>query len=217
MTRRAMNLSACDPGISSGGLVSIDPSDGDRVHLSRSLGPSTAERRAATATAARILEMHLEKGWGDSEFLVADLLAQDWRQKFRSGLDEIELLRGPIDWFAIESFVDFHSKAKQMLRDRWKTPLVIGYALAELRARGITPESGRLIFQNASVLGNYGDDLADLKSRVKPYPDGVVVPGDSLIGSDHEASALMHARELSHQLAGEGSSASRSLPVLVAT
>lgn len=190
-----------DPGLGSGGLVAVDAADGDRVLLSRSLVPKKASLNEASEEARVLVASFGEPGWGDLEYLRADLRALRWVEFVLSVLDEVERDFAPPVAIAIESFVDQPSRAKKLIRNRWQTPHVIGILTAALRLRGYAPENGRVVYQNAGVvLTQLSTEIATLDARKKPFTDGVVVQGDSLVGNEHETRALAHALALAHRL-----------------
>jgi hypothetical protein len=191
-----------DPGLASGGLVLIDPRDGDRVLDSHSL----VERKGAVAAAkARAEELNGALGsWGDREFTAAALRSEDWCLRVKDFLEGLVEGHGPISYFAVESFTDQASRARQdkagLIRNRWQTPLSIGGLADVLRGFGAEVGNGRLIYQNAGVvLPQWRSELALLESRVRGQEAGVA-PDDHLVGNDHERKALVHALALALRL-----------------
>lgn len=210
MSTNAHTIGGIDPGLASGGFVVVKAARNEELVLfSRSLVPprgTVSEAKIVSSTARARLN-----GWGDREFIEADSRARAWVLIFLAAWAEFEAEHGEIEIFAIESFVDLHSKAKLMLKNRWHTPLVIGYLSAELRARGYTVENGRIVFQNPSTLAQFSYELASLDARKKPYPVDLVLRGDELVGNSHEARALAHALALANHLTAV--TTSPSIPV----
>jgi hypothetical protein len=194
-------IAGIDPGLASGGMVVIATGP-DRVIEAYSLVEKKG-RHAAAKSEARALAEPLD-GWSDAEFSAAALRAEQWRDQFATALDQFEAEHGAIDFFAVESFVDQRSRAREeknrLVKNRWQTPLVIGLLAAELEKRDISVRNQRLIYQNAGiVIRQWSAELAELKNRGKGSPD-LVVPGDHKISNDHQRKALVHALALSLRL-----------------
>ena len=159
---------------------------------------SLVEKRGAIAAAKSIYTEATPSEWGDKEFSVAALRATAWAEALINFLDQFEREQAPIDYFAIESFVDQRSRAREdknrLVRNRWQTPLVIGLVQAALARREVTVANGRLVYQNAGiVIRQQADEIARLKV-------GGFIPGDHLIKNDHQRKALAHALALSLRL-----------------
>ena len=194
----ARYVGGIDSGLDSGGLVVIDRSDRERVLLAVSLG----EQRGALARytkEARSLAGRFG-GWSDIEFIAAELRANAWIARLVAALDAFEAEHGEVACFGVESFIDQHQHAKRMMRNRWHTPFLMGKLSQELAERDVTPENGRLVYQNAGVvLPQFKDERARLKARRSNDRD-LVVPGDRQVTNDHLRSALSHALALSLRL-----------------
>ena len=193
-------LIGIDPGLGSGGLVGIDAANNDKVLYAHSLVPP----RKITLEAKREADEFLNSwgGWGDRQYLEAERRALWWLKEVKRALAEFSASFGEARAIAIESFVDQPSRAhKRLIRNGWQTPHVIGLMGAALRRLGYSPEAGNLVYQNAGVvLRQYNEEIAILSRRHRPYSDGLVAPGDSLIDNEHEIRALVHALALSHHL-----------------
>jgi hypothetical protein len=197
----AIYLVGIDPGFGSGGFVGVDATQSDQVVFSRSLVSKASQRKAHRERAQQLLERFGEPGWGDLEYTEADLQAEVWVDSVLDTLAEFSRDFAEPDLIAVESFVDQPSKAKKILKGRWKTPHTIGVLASALRPLGFTAENGRLVYQNAgTVLTQFSAELATLDQRKKPYADGVIVPGDRLVGNEHERRALVHALALSNHV-----------------
>jgi hypothetical protein len=210
-------LLGIDPGLRSGGIVALDQADHDRVLAAFSIVERSGDAKKALAEAKRISkELFGAKDWSDYEYTAASVRASVWIAAAAAALDEIEARFGPIVAVACESFVDQRSRAREeknrLLAKRWQTPHVIGRLEALLESRGIAVANGRLVYQNAGIVlqqlrneraiiaTDAGIVLENDSSPAKasdPRHDGLVCPGDSLIGNEHELSALLHALALS--------------------
>ncbi len=191
-----------DPGLASGGLVLLDAGDGDRVLGSHSL----VEARGAVSKARGEAEDLAAAwgNWGDLQFTSAALRSEAWCRRVREALDGMVKEHGPISFFAVESFTDQASRARQdkagLIRNRWQTPLSIGGLADVLRDFGAEVSNGRLVYQNAGVvLPQWRSELALLESRKRGQESGVA-PDDHLVGNDHERKALVHALALALRL-----------------
>lgn len=180
-----MMISAIDPGYSSCGMVWIRSGD-HRVFDAFSPKPSSGERQAA--------EDFAKEYEGDRQFTVASILMQTHVQRIVDLFDRREEMapaKLKTDLVVVESFVDQPSQAKKMLRDRWKPPLAIGLLVAELARRGFTVEAGNLIFQNASVLGQFRVEMDLIKDR-DPATLSDDYPGSNQLTNEHMRSAFVH-------------------------
>ena len=199
----ARRVGGLDPGLATGALVVIDRGDRERVLACYSLVEKRGARAHALARAKELTESFKgtgTKGWGDVEFLSAELRAKVWADRFFAAFDECETNGYPIDILAMESFVDLKQNANKMMKNRWMTPLIMGLLIEGLSNREITVESGRLVYQGSGVvLPQLKVERARLKARVKADRD-LIVPGDRLVTTDHERSALSHALALSQRL-----------------
>jgi len=196
-------IAGVDPGLASGGLVLINGSEQNEVLASYSMVEKKGSSKQAQAEAKSLTE-HLS-GWSDLEFLAASLRAQAWINNFIQVVDTIEKEFKLPDVWAIESFVDQRSRAReekqQLIKNRWHTPLVMGMMARVLQERGITPESQRLIYQNAGiVIRQWSVEIGKLKARKRQDKKDVILRGDTKIRNDHERKALVHALALSLRL-----------------
>lgn len=201
-------LGGIDPGLSSGALVVVDALKENEIVAAYSFGKEKNKRLGEQA-AGKVLDSWGQ--WGDKEYLTAHLRAQLWIDELSAALDEIEEEHGEITAIAVESFVDQRSRAReeksQLLKDRWKTPHVIGLIAQHLVSRDLSPESGRLVYQNAGlVIRRFASEIGALEERERatrkrdagnaPRRDSVV-PNDVCITNDHQRKALVHALQLS--------------------
>lgn len=192
-------IAGLDPGLRTGGLVVVEKTTSERVLASISIvepaGAVAQARKRADDLAARL------GGWSDREFLAAALRADKWCERLVSALDEIEVEHGPIDIFAVESFIDQPSKAQRVQRKRWMTPLVMGQLAVVLRQRGSDVANGRVVYQNAGVvIRQWSAEIGLLAQRRRGATNSVVIAGDEQVGNDHERKALAHALALSLRL-----------------
>jgi hypothetical protein len=190
-------IAGVDPGLASGGLVLLS-SVGPEVRAAVSLVEKKSQREAAQQRAGD-LAAELD-GWSDREFASAALRAENWRDSFAQAVDQLIAEQGPIDYFAVESFVDQRSRAREeqqrLVRNRWQTPLVIGMLAVVLEQRGITVGNQRLIYQNAGiVIRQWSAELSELKDRRRGQSD-LFVSGDRQISNDHQRKAWAHAMAL---------------------
>jgi hypothetical protein len=189
-----------DPGFGSGGMVGVE-APAERVVFSRSLVTKASARRARRDLAQSLTARFGEDGWGDVDYTEADLQSLAWVEVAVAAIEEFSAAFAWPAYIAVESFVDQRSRARKLIKDRWKVPHAIGVLSAALAPLGYTTVSGRLVYQDAGVvLRQFDAELARLDARQKPYPDGVVVEGDSLVGNEHERRALVHALALVNHL-----------------
>lgn len=192
-----MRIAGIDPGLRSGGLVLIE-SDPERVLASVSLVEKPGDSKQARAEVESVAEAL--GGWADKQFASACLRAESWMERFAEAFERLAEQNGEIAMIACESFVDQPSKARKekagLLARRWQTPLLTGFLVPYLAARGYTVANGRLVFQNAGVvIPQMRSELAILENGRAPDKEAVV-PGGSLVGNDHERKALAHALAL---------------------
>jgi hypothetical protein len=190
-------IAGVDPGLASGGLVliSIQPNE---VLAAISLVEKKGQRQAAQQE-VKELAADLD-GWSDKEFASAMLRAESWRDNFRIAVDQLLEEYGAIDYFAVESFVDQRSRAREeqqrLVSNRWQTPLAIGLMSQVLEQREITVRNQRLIYQNAGiVIRQWSTELSALKNRRRGQED-LYIPGDRQITNDHQRKAWAHAMAL---------------------
>jgi hypothetical protein len=192
---RPFLLAGIDPGLASGAFVVLGREERGRdcVLAAVSLVEKASERKAALAAAGAIARSR--KGRVDEDFLAADIRAHDWLHRFRIALDPIERRHGPIEAWAMESFVDQAQHAGRNIRNRWQAPFLMGLLVAELDRRGANVVNGRLAYQAANVVMRQAKgDLARLKARPRGTKRVVLLPGDEMITNDHQRAALAHAR-----------------------
>jgi hypothetical protein len=199
----AKKIAGIDPGLASGGFVVIR--GGDRsVIKAYSLVESKREREEA-----KDLAVHFSNQagiWGDNEFTTAVFRAEKWMQTFDQSYNDFNNEYGKIDYFAIESFVDQRSRAReekqQLLKNRWHTPLLIGLLVAYLNERDYKPQNHNLFYQNAGIIiRQWSTEIGMLAARKKgKNAKDVVVKNDHLITNDHQRKALVHAFALSLRL-----------------
>jgi len=192
-----MRIAGIDPGLRSGGLVLVE-TDPERVLASVSMVEKAGESKQARAEAEELAEPL--GGWSDKQFAAAVLRAERWMERFAAAFAELEKAHGRAEMIACESFVDQPSKAKKekagLLARRWQTPLLTGFLIPWLAARGYTVANGRLVFQNAGiVIPQFRSELAMLE-RGRAADKEAVVAGATLVGNDHERKALVHALAL---------------------
>lgn len=189
-------IGGIDPGMRTGGIVLLQ-TDPEKVLAAYSM----VETRGTTTAANAQTETILSAGWGDKEFTSAALRANGWLERFKEILDEIEEVHGHVRVWAIESFVDQRSRAREeqerLVRKRWMTPLVMGLLAYELQERGYSVDDNTIVYQNAGVvIRQNNEEIARLANRRNKQLD-VVVPGDHLITNDHTRKAFAHALSLS--------------------
>lgn len=181
-----------DPGLSSGGLVALCPRS-ERVLAAHSLLGPGVPSRSATAGEPEIL--------GDRNFTLAERLAAAQAARTLAALDAVasgyRIVR-----IGVESFVDQRSRAREdqgrLIKDRWKTPLVIGHLCAGLAARGFTSVAGNLVFQDAGiVIRHFASELRELAGRPRGDARDRVAADDHLLTNDHLRKAWAHALWLS--------------------
>lgn len=194
-----VKIAGIDPGLASGGIVVIEGWP-ESVIYAKSLVASTSSAKQAAKETGEILSP--TNGWGDKEFTAAVLRAEAWRNVFVRTLHEI-LDDHDIDVFAIESFVDQRSRAREekqrLIKNRWHTPLVMGMIHQELEKRDFNVRNHGVVYQNAGIVIKQANvEIAQLKARKSK--EDLVVPGDRVITNDHLRKALAHALALSLRL-----------------
>jgi hypothetical protein len=199
-------LAGIDPGLHSGGMVALSSHPRERVLEAISL----VEAKGAIGEAKTLARRQADAfgGWSDLEFLTAVIRCESWMQRFGTALDRLEADYGVIEVFAIESFVDQRSRAREekqlLLKGRWKTPLLMGMLAIELGRRGATTANGRVVYQNAGVvLSQWSGERARLKARRNKKLD-LIVEGDRLVTNDHQRTALAHVLALSLRIHERG-------------
>lgn len=180
-----------DPGLSSGGLVAV-AGRSERVVAAHSLVGPGVPSRAVDAEGPPIT--------GDRNFTLAMAIAARQAQRIAALLDQLAVAHRIVR-VGIESFVDQRSRAREergrLVKDRWKTPLVIGYTAALLAPRGFSTGDGTLVYQDAAtVLRQFSDQLAALRDSARSEP---VCPNDHLLTNDHMRTAWAHAVWLAHR------------------
>lgn len=191
--KTSYTIAGIDPGLASGG-VAVIRSPKEEVLAAASL----VEARGAVKAAQGDYDLARRFDWGDKEFSVAAIRAGRWVSSLVDFLDNFEREFGPIDIYAVESFVDQRSRAREekqrLVRNRWQTPLVMGLLQAALSDRQVSVEAGNLVYQNAGlVITQQRDEIARMKQ-------GDFIPGNELIKNDHQRKALAHALALSLRL-----------------
>lgn len=186
-------IAGVDPGLASGG-VAILRSPKEEVVAASSL----VEKRGSVKLAEEAYQSSSDIDWGDREFSVASIRANSWLNNFIDFIDQVEGDYQPIKFYAIESFVDQRSRAREekqrLVRNRWQTPLVMGLLQAELASRGFSVAAGNLFYQNAGLV------ITQQKNEINRLKQGGLIPGDDLIKNDHQRKALAHALALSLRL-----------------
>jgi hypothetical protein len=191
-------IGGLDPGLASGGLTVLKLPE-EAVVFAASLVEKKGQAKEAAAAAQEIADDL--GGWGDKEFIAAVIRAELWAEKLDLALTEFKDNHGPIDYLAMESFVDQRSRAREekarLIRNRWHTPLATGLVLPILRQHDISLANSRLVFQNAGiVIRQLADEIGQLKRR-KNKKEDIVIAGDHQITNDHLRKALAHALALS--------------------
>lgn len=180
-----------DPGLSSGGLVAV-AGRSERVVVAHSLVRPGVPSRSESAGEPQIT--------GDRNFTLAAAIAAQQALRIAELVDEIAAVHRILR-IGVESFVDQRSRAREerdrLVKDRWKTPLVIGYAAALLAQRGFHTDDGSLVYQDAAtVLRQFSAQLAALRDSKRTEP---VCENDQLLTNDHMRTAWAHAVWLAHR------------------
>jgi hypothetical protein len=185
-----MRVCGIDPGLSSGGMVLLND---DKVLAAASL----VEKRGAVSASKKEAESLTKdlSGWGDKQFIAASIRTKDWLIRAEKILLAWKEEYREIDFYAVESFVDQPSRAKQekagLLRNRWQTPFVMGGLAHILFEQGVSVDNGKLVYQNAGVvIRQWHKEIAALENG------GSIYPGDHIITNDHLRKALVHALAL---------------------
>jgi hypothetical protein len=190
-----------DPGLATGGMVLIrvgSSSSADEVIEAISM---VDKKELVDKDKKRALEL-IDSGinrWGDREFTATMLRTERWVKKAIKEISKWEKEYGPIEKIAIESFVDQPSRAKQLIKLRWQTPLLIGAFVERLKDLGYRED--QLIYQNAgTVLKQWQTELDLLKNDKRKkrarQDEMVIVKGDWQITNDHLRKALVHGLAL---------------------
>lgn len=199
ITRENPVIAGVDPGLATGGFVIVDTSGDRQVLAAHSITTDSKTRKEAENEAKRVAEDC--GGWGDREFTAAVLRAERWVEQFERHLNEFDR---EIDFFAVESFVDQRSRAREekqrLVRNRWHTPLVMGCLTCALERYGASTRNRRVLYQNAGiVIRQWSAELSQLAERANKTSD-VVIAGDHLVSNDHQRKALVHALALDLRL-----------------
>lgn len=190
-----------DPGLATGGIVLIKvgrTSLDDEVIDSFSMVEKKDLLNKDKERAVKLIELGVNR-WGDREFTLAMLRTDRWVKKAIAEISRWEKEYGKIDKIAIESFVDQPSRAKQIMKLRWQTPLLIGAFVEKLKDLGYSEE--QLVYQNAgTVLKQWQTELDLLKNDKRKkrarQEKPVIVTGDWQISNDHLRKALVHGLAL---------------------
>jgi hypothetical protein len=174
MPRKPITICGVDPGLATGGIVLVSKDSDEILGVQRLY--STMKKK------------------GDDEPL-GDVRFTDSVNRAavisKTVLDFIDVHKPNL--VVVESFVDFGSQAKRtntqggafFAKDRWKTPLVIGYLSA-----GLAERSFPLIYTNPQILRQYADEISMLGGK---RDEDVIAPNDRLLTSDHLIKAWCHA------------------------
>jgi hypothetical protein len=188
-----LTVGGIDPGLASGGLAVVR---GDSINIEVLAAASFVEPKGSVAKSKSLAEDYSEftQGGIDKEFTAAMLRADQWMIKFKAALDQVEEL--DIDAFAVESFVDQRSRAREeanrLVKNRWQTPIVIGMIAIELAKRDYKIENNKLFYQNAGIIiRHWSKEIGALKARQVSGKD-LLFPGDACITNDHQRKALAH-------------------------
>jgi hypothetical protein len=165
-------VAGIDPGLATGGMVAIV---NHKIVAVQSL-KSVREENDST---------------GDPVFTDAILRAEKICVTVTQTLFQWEREWGPIQLIGIESFVDLPSRLRHQnaagqpiwIKDRWKTPLVIGMMHAYLREYPLQ-------YYNPAILQSFRDELSGLQD---PARRGKIYPGAELLSNDHLMKAWCHA------------------------
>lgn len=190
-----------DPGLATGGIVLIrvgSTGADDEVIEAFSMVEKKDLLNQDKKRAIDLIESGVNR-WGDREFTLAMLRTDRWVKKAIAEISRWEDKYGQVEKIAIESFVDQPSRAKQIMKLRWQTPLLIGAFVERLKDLGYTED--QLIYQNAgTVLKQWQTELDLLKNDKRKkrarQVDPVIVKGDWQISNDHLRKALVHGLAL---------------------
>lgn len=182
-----MIIVGIDPGVSTGAIVAYNAAT-DSVCFALAASRSKSDRDAAKQAVSAMP--------GSREFAAADLLAQAQATTMLTAVDDIVAQFDLPHRIAVEAFVDQRSRAReekaQLLRDRWKTPLVIGHLSAGLAPRGFTVAAGTLVWQDAGIVQrHYATELAAL--RAGEFGEPFLPQNARLLSSEHRRDAWAHA------------------------
>lgn len=182
-----------DPGLTSGGLVVVERGS-ERIVAARSLVPTPATKREATESA--------EDALGSRAFTAADILAAIQARAAATALSELIADHGPITAVCVEGFIDQPSRVtaekKGLVKERWKTPLMIGHLSEQLATVGFRVDLRNLAYTDAGVvIKHFSVELSRLAARRRGDRKELVAPGDHLLTNDHLRKAWAHASWLS--------------------
>ena len=88
------------------------------------------------------------------------------------------------DVLVLEAYEDFGGQHKRGVRNRWMTPVLLGMIVQALEGAEVT-----VVWQGA------GDVMTAYRAHKASWAKGIagIMPGDNLLGNDHERSAACHA------------------------
>lgn len=182
-----------DPGLTSGGLVIVERGS-ERIVAARSLVPAPAIKREAHERCREVL--------GSRSFTAADILAETQARAAATALRELIDELGPVTAVCVEGFVDQPSRIsaekKGLVKERWKTPLMIGHLSEQLASIGFRVGLQNLAYTDAGVvIKHFSVELSRLAARRRGDRNELVAPGDQLLTNDHLRKAWAHASWLS--------------------
>ncbi len=180
-----MLIVGIDPGYTSGGLVLIKP---ELVLATKTLRPTKDDRAKAKAVVAR------DSAHGDKSFTAATIIAVSQAKLAKETLLAWQKEYGDFELIAIESFIDQRSRAREekahLLKERWKTPLMIGALLGELEAIGMLEQ---VVWQDAGrVIRQFRSEI-DAIAKYAPHKRDAIMKGDHQLKNDHLRKAWAHA------------------------
>jgi hypothetical protein len=178
-----------DPGLTSGALVAWD-------------GQSVLAAKTYTWTAKTKREIlgKREHDIGDMPFTDAILLARAQAQRMVENLESVIYEQGsrPIA-IGIESFVDQRHRAREekgyLIKERWKTPLLIGALNERLEDLGYHTSDGTILWQNAGVVLKQKGDVIRALANMNETSNFLqpLIRNYSTLTNDHLRKAWAHA------------------------
>lgn len=175
-----MHVLGIDPGFTSGGLVLLDVFEGDVVTVF-----SIAGKMDINEPVVKV---------GNGSYARDIITARTQAQRTCDAVRRIHEKHG-VDHVAIESFVDFKSKARKekqgLLQQRWKTPLMMGALDTLLVDIGFDTARGNVSWQNPAILDQFKTEIGQLKD--KATDSELIATGANQITNDHLRKAWAHA------------------------
>lgn len=186
-------IGGIDPGLATGGFVVLQMSKPALTKPPTVVWASSFVEKASVRKELQAsLPAYYQQRPGDKNYALADLRAEAWCAKLDVALSEYHDQFPLPAAIAVESFIDQGSRSSGVwIKERWKTPHLIGRLVTILEKWGYTVSNGGLLFQDAGVA------LKQLQGELARMAAGeVFIPGGELLTNDHLRKSWAHAYTL---------------------